>query len=267
MAPVDGGTGGRTTARTWPTAALLALLLVGALVVIWGWEGGSTARPDDVASPTTRPTTTVVSQSPDEVEATTHEPLGTPVPTPRPTSAPAPTTATHTPDAPAEALTQHGPVHVAVTRATDVLVDAPVALTQLNERDELNPPAGVVGWYGPPDWATVPGELSAYPGVLAGHTTYGGARDVFYRLGEVRAGDTVTISYADGQEAVFHVDADAVSVPKNDVTEKADAEYSWVWHLPEPGRKVSLFSCDLAQGLDLTGHSVNNWVVQATRVD
>jgi hypothetical protein len=49
------------------------------------------------------------------------------------------------------------------------------------------------------------------------------------------------------------------------VTEKADAEYSWVWSLPAPGRKVSLFSCDLAQGLDLTGHSVNNWVVQATR--
>ncbi len=160
---------------------------------------------------------------------------------------------------------QEGPVHVTVARGADVLVDAPVGLTTLNEREELNPPSGMVGWYGPPDWATVPGHLSAHPGVLAGHTTYDGRRDVFYRLGEARAGDVVTIRYADGQEAVFRVDADALTVPKNDVTEKADGECAWVWRLPEPGRKVSLFSCDLARGVDLTGHSYNNWVVQATR--
>ncbi|GGK60277.1 class F sortase [Ornithinimicrobium pekingense] len=263
MAPHAHDAAPRPGAHRRLTVALLVLLVAGALVASWGWRGGSADGPPDAAAPAA-PSTSAVTVSPEEAVAATRDATATSRPSPTATSAPtaAPTTAAPTT---APAAGGQAPVHVRITRSAEVLVDAPVGLTRLDERDELNPPRGVVGWYGPPDWSTVPGELSAYPGVLAGHTTHGGAPDVFYRLGEVRAGDTVTIRYADGEDAVFQVDADALSVPKNDVTEKADAEYSWVWSLPEPGRKVSLFSCDLAQGLDLTGHSVNNWVVQATR--
>ncbi|QFG67468.1 class F sortase [Ornithinimicrobium pratense] len=251
-------------------ALLVAVVLVGALIAFWGWRGGVPTVADQVQPPTHPATTSapVATSVPAEQERPTAvSPGRTSGPAPSPSAAPtfsATTEPAPTVTDPAPAEVSEGPVHVRITRAADVLVDAPVALTQLNEREELNPPSGVVGWYGPPDWATVPGELSAYPGVLAGHTTHGGSRDVFYRLGEVRAGDVVTIGYADGSEAVFEADMDALSVPKNDVTEKADAEYAWVWRLAEPGRTVSIFSCDPAQGLDLTGHSVNNWVVQAT---
>lgn len=278
------GAGARRTIGPTGLAMLAALLLLGALVTFWGWRGGIPTAAIQVVPPTPPATTSAPVSLPAEQERATAAaapaeqerptaapsamtpPAPSPMPTPVPTQTPSATSEAAPPADPAAAEGSEGPVHVRITRGADVLVDAPVALTQLNDHDELNPPSGVVGWYGPPDWVTVPGELSAYPGVLAGHTTHGGARDVFYRLGEVRAGDLVTIRYADGSEADFEADMDALSVPKNDVTEKSDAEYAWVWRLPEPGRTISLFSCDPAQGLDLTGHSVNNWVVQATRL-
>ncbi|KUG56751.1 hypothetical protein AVL62_11425 [Serinicoccus chungangensis] len=251
-------------ARRAVTLALLSLVLVGVLVTVWGWRGAPTAAGPDTGAPpavTSAPDVAEVTgparSTPTPDAATRTSPPQAPAATP--TTTPTPASAGMTADP------QAGPVHVTITRGEEVLVDAPVALTQLNDRDELNPPPGVVGWYGPPQWSTVPGDLSAYPGVLAGHTSYDGVRDVFHRLGEVRAGDVVVIRYADGQEASFGVDADARSVPKNEVTEKAATDYAWVWSLDEPGRAVSLFSCDLAQGLDVTGHSLNNWVVQATR--
>ncbi|WP_130011207.1 class F sortase [Serinicoccus sediminis] len=257
----------RRSVRRGVTLMLLTLALVGALVTIWGWRGAPTVAGPDTTAPTTAPSAAVTAAPPEPVEQT---PTMRHTPTPRAASSSAPPSPTPSPTPGATepapmADTQQGPVHVTVSRGDDVLVDAPVALTQLNDRDELNPPPGVVGWYGPPEWSTVPGDLSSYPGVLAGHTSYDGARDVFQRLGEVRAGDVVVVRYADGGEATFSADADALSVPKNDVTDKAGSDYAWVWSLVEPGRKVSLFSCDPSQGIDLTGHSHNNWVVQATR--
>ncbi|WP_298751357.1 class F sortase [uncultured Serinicoccus sp.] len=259
-------------ARRAVTLALLSLVLVGALMAFWGWRGAPTAAgPDPVAAASAPPP--AVTSAPDAGEVTGRA-RATPTTDAAARTSPSQTTATRaaatttTPTPVQPEMTgdpQEGPVHVTIARGEEVLVDAPVALTQLNDRDELDPPPGVVGWYGPPQWSTVPGDLSTYPGVLAGHTSYDGVRDVFHRLGEVRAGDVVVIGYADGQEASFHVDADALSVPKNEVTEKAGTDYAWVWSLDEPGRTVSLFSCDLGQGVDVTGHSLNNWVVQATR--
>lgn len=256
--------GARRALRPMGLAMLVAVLLLGAVVAYWGWRGGTptAAFPDAPRTPPAATSAPAITSVPAERERPTAAP---PRRTPRATASPTAITSEPAPPT-GSAVVSDEPVQVRITRGAEILVDAPIALTQLNERDELNPPSGVVGWYGPPQWATVPGELSAYPGVLAGHTTHSGARDVFYRLGEVRAGDLITIRYADGAEAVFQASMDALSVPKNDVTEKADAEYSWVWRLPEPGRTISLFSCDPAQGLDLTGHSVNNWVVQATLI-
>jgi hypothetical protein len=56
------------------------------------------------------------------------------------------------------------------------------------------------GWFtgGP-----APGALG--PAVIAGHVTWNGAREVFYRLGTLRRGDQVTVSRKDGKTAVFTV--------------------------------------------------------------
>jgi hypothetical protein len=56
------------------------------------------------------------------------------------------------------------------------------------------------GWFtgGP-----TPGALG--PAVIAGHVTWNGAREVFYRLGSLRPGDEVTVTRKDGKTAIFTV--------------------------------------------------------------
>jgi sortase (surface protein transpeptidase) len=58
------------------------------------------------------------------------------------------------------------------------------------------------GWYrlGPP-----PGSLG--PAVIAGHVTWNQVPAVFFRLSEVRPGDVVEVTRADGRLAVFEVTA------------------------------------------------------------
>jgi sortase (surface protein transpeptidase) len=48
-----------------------------------------------------------------------------------------------------------------------------------------------------------PGALG--PAVIAGHVTWNGAPEVFYRLGALRRGDQVTVTREDGKIAVFTV--------------------------------------------------------------
>jgi sortase (surface protein transpeptidase) len=56
------------------------------------------------------------------------------------------------------------------------------------------------GWFtgGP-----TPGALG--PAVIAGHVTWNGAREVFYRLGSLRPGDEVIVTRKDGKTAIFTV--------------------------------------------------------------
>jgi len=58
----------------------------------------------------------------------------------------------------------------------------------------------VAGWFtrGP-----TPGALG--PAVIAGHVTWNGAPEVFYRLGTLRRGDQVTVARKDGKTAIFTV--------------------------------------------------------------
>ncbi|WP_419995569.1 class F sortase [Streptomyces boninensis] len=56
------------------------------------------------------------------------------------------------------------------------------------------------GWYTP---GPTPGELG--PAVIAGHVTWNGTRSVFYRLGDLRPGDLITVERADGRTARFEV--------------------------------------------------------------
>ena len=71
----------------------------------------------------------------------------------------------------------------------------------LDRNGELEVPAPAdVGWYsrGPS-----PGALG--PAVIAGHVTWNGAPEVFYRLRTMRDGDQVSVTRKDGKTAVFTV--------------------------------------------------------------
>ncbi|KAB1898572.1 class F sortase, partial [Micrococcus luteus] len=156
------------------------------------------------------------------------------------------------------------PVHVDVHQDGEQIVGAGIDLTQLDEGGDLDPEPQTVGWYGPPQWGTTPGERSQYAGVLAGHVVYYGVRDVFWNLGDVRAGAVVVVTYDDGTQAAFEADADAVSVEKEALTE--DPANRWAWEPGGDDAKVTLITCDLVPGTGMTGNAFNNWVVQATRV-
>lgn len=158
------------------------------------------------------------------------------------------------------------PVHIEIRHGSSKLVRADIVPIQRNEEGEINPPSGKAGWYGPPEWKTIPGNLSDHPGVLAAHVTYNSKPDVFYHLAEARQGDTAILTYASGETAEFIVDSDPVSVGKDDVVVE-NGDYDWVWQLDQPGRVISIITCDPSLGRDLSGHSHNNWVVQATRVN
>lgn len=215
------------------------------------------------------PTTAPASSAP----AATSAPAPTTAPaTPTPNEAPSSSTASASglltgPAAPWEDIAA-APVHVAVYRGPDrsaeQIVGASIELTQMRDDGEINPTPQTVGWYGPPQWSTTPGERSGYPGVLAGHIIHSGSKDVFYRLQEARAGDAVVISYDDGTQAAFRIQDDAVSADKTAFTQ--DEEWAWAWKLDVSGNAVTLITCELVEGSGMTGYSLNNWVVQADRV-
>lgn len=183
----------------------------------------------------------------------------------------APTAAPGTAPTPAPLQDIDGtPVHITVRNQSGPLIDADVNLIQLNDDGWLDPDPGLAGWYGPPQWQTVPGNASGYRAVIAGHNVTGaGAKDVFFDLGRVKAGDSVVITYAlrlgGLTTAQFAVTGDAVTAPKQDVVAEADTAYRWVWRTDEPQRTLALFSCDL-DAPHVDGHSVDNWIVTATRV-
>ena len=183
-----------------------------------------------------------------------------------PTSA-APTSAEPTrtgpPAAPLDEISAN-PAHIDVYRGDEQVIGAPMAPELQNEDGALYPEKGIAGWYAPPEWGTKPGELSDYPGVVAAHVIHSGGKDVFWRLKEVRQGDRAVITYDDGTVAEFRMDADPVTVDKGALVK--DDAYSWAWRLDEPGRKVTLITCELVPGSGFSGESVDNWVVQATRV-
>ena len=244
----------------------------------------SSARftPSPAATATPTPTPSPSSASPTReaaVPVETQEPAGTPTPPeeptpteepapsgePAPSEEPTPAAAAHLsgPAAPWDEITAT-PVHVDVHQDGEQIVGAGIDLTQLDEGGDLDPEPQTVGWYGPPQWGTTPGERSPYAGVLAGHVVYYGVRDVFWNLGDVRAGAVVVVTYDDGTQAAFEADADAVSVEKEALTQ--DPAHRWAWEPGGDDAKVTLITCDLVPGTGMAGNAFNNWVVQATRV-
>ena len=243
--------------------ALRGVLAVGAVPISAAPTLSATASVSPSSAATTREAA---------VPIETQEPAGTPTsaePTPSeepaPSEEPTPAAAAHLsgPAAPWDEITAT-PVHVDVHQDGEQIVGAGIDLTQLDEGGDLDPEPQTVGWYGPPQWGTTPGERSRYAGVLAGHVVYHGVRDVFWNLGDVRAGAVVVVTYDDGTQAAFEADADAVSVEKEALTQ--DPANRWAWEPGGDDAKVTLITCDLVPGTGMAGNAFNNWVVQATRV-
>jgi hypothetical protein len=158
-----------------------------------------------------------------------------------------------------------------VVVSTDTAVAAPVAepvagaLPGLGIRSVLDPlglqPTGelqapprwdVAGWYvGSPR----PGERG--PAVIAGHVDGPDGPAVFWRLGQVRAGDRVEVLRADGTTAVF-------AVTRTLVVPKSGFPTSEVYG-PTPGAELRLITC--GGPFDRrSGHYVDNLIVFATEV-
>jgi LPXTG-site transpeptidase (sortase) family protein len=110
-------------------------------------------------------------------------------------------------------------------------VDAPLAALHLDSSGALQAPTDfqVPGWYAD---GTVPGE--AGPAVIAGHVDSRSGPAVFFRLGELRAGDRVEVQRG-GQWIVFEVFS-TTRVPK-------DAFPTEQVYGPTPDPQLRLITC------------------------
>lgn len=157
------------------------------------------------------------------------------------------------------------PVRVVLTSATrGVLADASVVGAHTDADGRLSPPAGRAGWLADTGWPR-PGVESRYRSILTGHVSANGRDDTFARLSESAIGDRVEITYDSGDIVRLVIAVDPVSVGKTTVT--SDPGFDWVWENPgaHPARVVSLVTCNPASE-HIAGHSVDNWVTQASVV-
>ncbi|HWC22841.1 MAG TPA: class F sortase [Flexivirga sp.] len=84
--------------------------------------------------------------------------------------------------------------------------DAPLAKFGLNKHDEIAiPPSKAntpAGWF---TGSPTPGQLG--PSVIAGHVDSDAGPSIFFKLGQLRAGDRASVALADHKVAVFEVDS------------------------------------------------------------
>ncbi|WUH95587.1 class F sortase [Streptomyces sp. NBC_00433] len=132
---------------------------------------------------------------------------GPPPAPPRTSAAPsapvAPATTAATPSATVKAMPRSEPERL---RIPGIGVDTPVMALGLAADGTVRvPPIAAhapAGWY---DGSPAPGQVG--PSVLLGHVTVGAYGDgVFRHLDRMRPGDRVTVTRADGTDAVFAVD-------------------------------------------------------------
>lgn len=157
------------------------------------------------------------------------------------------------------------PVRIVITSASlGVLADASVVDARLAQDGRLIPPAGRVGWLADTGWPR-PGVQSRYRSIMTGHVSANGLPDVFSRLADAQVGDKVEIEYDSGEVVYLVIAVAPISVGKTTVT--SDHGFDWVWESPnkQAERIVSLFTCN-PNSEHTEGHSVDNWVAQATVV-
>lgn len=127
---------------------------------------------------------------------------------------------------PPAAIGEPTTVEIPALGVTDEVV--PVGLNP--DRTMQVPPVSEVGWY---ELGVGVGETG--PAVLAGHVNYEGVAGSFGRIGELRAGDTITVTGTDGAAATFEV-YDVTSFPKAQFN--AALVYGDV-----PGPEIRLVTC------------------------
>ncbi|MHA6792035.1 class F sortase [Pseudonocardia bannensis] len=113
------------------------------------------------------------------------------------TPIPSPTLAA-APERPLPALPKARPVAVSVRSIgmrTDRLID--LGLTRTGEM-EVPEDAVTAGWF---ELGPTPGEVG--PAVIAAHVDYAGVPGLFTRLHDVRPGDDISVTRADGRTATF----------------------------------------------------------------
>lgn len=118
----------------------------------------------------------------------------------------------------------------------------------------VSPRAGTLAWVGGYERVR-PGEVGT--AVVAGHVVDGRRPDVFYRLQEVRRGDTVTVSDAAGARVEYVVTATRVA------TKDAVSRDGAVWGANHLVRRIALITCDDDDGFRADGHRVSNFVAIA----
>ncbi len=131
-------------------------------------------------------------------------------------------------------------------------VDASIVRLGLNADGTLEVPVdfATAGW-----WSGGPYPGDPGPAVVVGHVSSVQGPGVFYRLHELRAGDTVTVTRPDGGQAVFRVTS------LEEVSKRAFPTTQV--YGPVSGPQLRLITCDGAFD-QATGHFVDNLIVFAT---
>jgi sortase (surface protein transpeptidase) len=141
------------------------------------------------------------------------------------------------------------PVSVSVP---SVGIDAPLIRLGLNGDHTLEVPRdpNVAGWF---VYRSIPGDRG--PGIIAGHVDSKRGPAVFYRLKDVKPGDTVNVRRSDGSVATFEV----ARLEEHDKNSFPTARV----YGPTPRRELRLITCGGAFNRS-TGHYVDNIIVFAT---
>lgn len=205
--PTTSGPSSRRRVRVITTLAGGLLAVVGAAAVgvaVTGQEPAPPAPPRAAAQPTTSQPTT--SQSPTSTPTSA---------APESEAAQEPTReATKEPRQSTEALDYSEPVRLRIpsidvsSSLVDLGLDDSGAMTTPQDPDKA-------GWFTP---SPAPGVTGA--SVIAGHVTWNEDRSVFFRLGDLRAGDQVLVERKDGITVVYEVTRTG-TFPKNDFPTQA----------------------------------------------
>lgn len=154
--------------------------------------------------------------------------------------------------APIDLPTGVDPVRVVIP-AIDV--DAPIIDIGMKTSTEMEVPDRPedVGWF---DLSRKPGEIG--PAILAGHVDWTDGPAVFFRLRELRPGDEIEVTGADGDSRTFVVE-DVGQYPKNALPDE-------VFGFGQARPELRLITC----GGDFdraSGHYRDNYVVYARLAD
>jgi sortase (surface protein transpeptidase) len=176
------GLGGRRGSRLSGLAAAAALAVAGC-----GGAADEAAETGGSGDPTTTTSMTAAPTTPAPTEPTTT------------TTAAPPTTAATAPPAPGVDADAAVPVRVAIP---GIGVDAPLVELGLDAAGALEAPTAAeeAGW-----WTDGPEPGEQGPAVIAGHVDWSNGPAVFFRLDELRPGDTVEVAREDGSTVAFEV--------------------------------------------------------------